>query len=740
MRRLLLLSLLSVPLAAQAPLERCDTARRHGHVEEARTCFTGLVANADPYLRAEGYWGLARYNEANEEFKKAIAAEPANPLVRVRWGRLFFERFNKQEALNLFEEALAIRKKYPQALLGIALVASEGYEKKAVELAEEAAQLQPTLVEARELLARLALEDGDLKRAEEQADKALSVSSEALDAMAVRATMEWMKQLDPSPATTVPWMQRVLAVNPRYGEAYAFAAHMLVLNRRYDEGIAFYKKALELNPALWEARSELGVNQMRLGYDDEARRNLETCFDNGYKDYATVNSLRLLDSYKNFVFLRTPATVLKLHKKEADLLRLYMQGELQRAMATYDKKYKMKLTIPVQLEVYPDHDDFAVRTVGMPGVGLLGVTFGSVVAMDSPSGRPPGSFHWASTMWHELSHVYVLTATHHRVPRWFTEGMAVHEETAVSPEWGDRLTPNVIEALQKKRLLPVAELDRGFIRPSYPSQVIVSYYQAGKICDFINERWGYQKLLDMMHSFSEAKPTAEVIEGNLGMKPEAFDADFLAWLTAQTKRTVEGFDEWQKRRAALAEKVQKKDWDTVIKEGDVRDLYPEYVEDNSVYEFLTSAYLAKGDKKSAIAQLDRYARSGGRSPELLKKLAALEEEAGDRKAAAAALQRIIYIYPVQDEDLHRKLGDLRMELGNVDAALVEYEAVLASKPTDPAGAHLRLAQALQKANRLPQAQEQLFLALEIAPGYRPAQKLLLELNRDPAAKKEQPKQ
>ena len=89
----------------------------------------------------------------------------------------------------------------------------------------------------------------------------------------------------------------------------------------------------------------------------------------------------------------------------------------------------MKLPGPVQVEVYPDHEDFAVRTLGMPGLGALGVTFGDVIAMDSPSGRKPGDFHWASTLWHEMSHVFILTATNHRVPRWFTEGLAVHEET-----------------------------------------------------------------------------------------------------------------------------------------------------------------------------------------------------------------------------------------------------------------------------------------------------------------------
>ena len=56
--------------------------------------------------------------------------------------------------------------------------------------------------------------------------------------------------------------------------------------------------------------------------------------------------------------------------------------------------------------------------------------------MDSPSGRAPGEFHWASTLWHEMSHVFTLIDDQFGVPRWFTEGIAVHEETAVNPGMG----------------------------------------------------------------------------------------------------------------------------------------------------------------------------------------------------------------------------------------------------------------------------------------------------------------
>jgi tetratricopeptide (TPR) repeat protein len=379
------------------------------------------------------------------------------------------------------------------------------------------------------------------------------------------------------------------------------------------------------------------------------------------------------------------------------------------------------------LEVYPDHEDFAVRTTGVPGLGALGVTFGTVVAMDSPSGRTPGEFHWASTLWHEMSHVYVLTATKHRVPRWFTEGLAVYEETATSPDWGDRLDPEAIGAIEKNKLLPVAELDRGFVRPSYPMQVIVSYFQAGQICGYIAQKWGYSKLLEMIHSFAELKTTPQVIQDDLKMSPEDFDKEFLAWLKANTKVQVEHLAEWKHAVKELSADLKAQRYDQVIENGTkIRDWYPDYVESGSVYQMLADAYQAKGDKKDAMVQLEKYSATGGRNSSLIKRLASLEQEAGENQKAAATLERLNYIYP-EDEDLHRRLGDLLLAQNKIPGAIREYQAVLAMKPLDQASAHYELAKALKVAQRPDDAREQVLEALEAAPGYKPAQQLLLEL-------------
>jgi tetratricopeptide (TPR) repeat protein len=713
---------LAASLAGASTPADCAALAHRGRRTEATACYQSLTLSADHYVRAEGFWGLERYQDANTEFRAAVAGDDRNAMYRVRWGRLMHERFNNQEAVNLFGEALQRDPKNADAYVGLALVAADSFERKARESAAKAIELNPSLVEAHELMAGFALEDSNQAEAVKEADAALKIAPDALDALALHAAIELVAD---RPADS--WIQKMLAVNTVYGEGYALMAHHLVINRRYEDGVTYYRKAIELDPRLWSARSELAITLMRLGQDDEPRRHLQLCYDNGYRDAATVNSLRLLDSYKNFVVSKDATTVLKLDKNEAELLRPYFDTMLKRAIAGYSKKYAMTLPGPVQIEAYPNHEDFAVRTMGMPGLGALGVTFGEVVAMDSPSGRKPGSFNWASTMWHELDHVFVLTATRHRVPRWFAEGLAVHEEGEGNPHWANRMTPEIVVAMKEKKLLPVADLDRGFIHPEYPEQVVVSYFQAGRICDYIQQQWGAEKLVDMVHAFEQVRPTADVIRQSLGLAPEQFDQQFQTWLYKQAGPIVTSFDEWRAHLKNMVEASAKKQTDVVLKEGDAaRRLYPEYVGEASPYTFLAELREAQGDKAGAVALLGDYQKFGGEDPETLKKLAALHEALGQLPDAAATLDEINNIYP-EDEELHRHLGELWLKARNYAGAVREYSAVVALNPLDKAGTFYNLAQALFAATRTEEAEQAVLKALEAAPDYRPAQQLLLKI-------------
>ncbi len=641
---------------------------------------------------------------------------------------LFHERFNNPEAVTLFREALQQDPNSAAAYLGLATVSAEEYDGKANEYLLKAESLDPKLAAAHELAARIALENDNRELASAEADKALALDSEAIEAMAIHAALELIadRQAD-------AWFARIASVNPHDGEAYQQVAHHLELHYRFTDSAAYDRRAVEADPRLWSAHAALGIALMRLGEVDEPAKELEIAYNKGYRNPATVNSLRLLDSFKNFEVTRQPTMIVKLDKKENDLLQPYVQAELHTILETYSKKYAMTLTGPVQVEMYPDHEDFAVRTMGMPGLGALGVTFGQVVAMDSPSGRKPGDFNWGATLWHEMSHVFIITATNQRVPRWFTEGLAVHEEGHHQPEWADRVTPDVLAAIRDKKLLPVLKLDRGFVFPEYPQQVIVSYFQAGSMCDYIGERYGEGKLLDMVHAYAAQKPTAAAVQDVLGVAPEVFDTQYLAWLDTKYGAEAAHFDEWRGKLKTLAAASQAKQTDTVLAQAPaVLALYPEYTGEANAYGMLADAQHGKGDAAGETKTLEEYTHSGGSQPEMLKRLAALQESAGDTQAAATTLTQVLYIYPVKDVDLHKHLGDLLLANKQYDGAVREYNAEVASAPLDRAGAEYNLAEAYFAAGKRDKAEESVLLALEAAPDYRPAQRLLLQLQQAPA--------
>ena len=63
-----------------------------------RLCASAVISllslHAQTLERAETLWKQQQYEAANAEFRALVAAHPKNPDYRVRWGRLFLERFN----------------------------------------------------------------------------------------------------------------------------------------------------------------------------------------------------------------------------------------------------------------------------------------------------------------------------------------------------------------------------------------------------------------------------------------------------------------------------------------------------------------------------------------------------------------------------------------------------------------------------------------------------------------------
>ena len=114
------------------------------------------------------------------------------------------------------------------------------------------------------------------------------------------------------------------------------------------------------------------------------------------------------------------------------------------------------------------------------------------------------------------------------------------------------------------------------------------------------------------------------------------------------------------------------------------------MDDANAYELMADADQAKGDAKSEAAILTAYEHEGGQMPDALKRLATLRRGRWDNQAeAAATLERLNYIYPVKDEDLHRRLGDLLYAQKQYEGAIREYSALVGVEPRGQGGRAVR---------------------------------------------------
>src|SRR5260370_5050284 len=229
---LALLSMCTACAVASAAVPAdCWSLRKHGHRQEARGCLDGLTRSGDAYPRVGGLGGLGEWEEEKEQFR--LATQPANSkaIYKVRWGMLLHERFNNPQAADLFREALAKEPSNGEAYLGLAIVSADGFDGKATEYAAKAIELDPKLAGAHELMAHLALENDEGDVAIAEADKALALDKDAMDAMAVHAAAEGIAHRSPE-----EWFAKIAAINPGsgYGEAYARVAHHLAMHYRYQ--------------------------------------------------------------------------------------------------------------------------------------------------------------------------------------------------------------------------------------------------------------------------------------------------------------------------------------------------------------------------------------------------------------------------------------------------------------------------------------------------------------------------
>lgn len=650
---------------------------------------------------------LGSYKDANDTLRDAVELAQKNKdaferaRANVEWAGLFLEKYRADNAEESLQEALSIDPENADAHALIARVRLDRGNRvaDAEEHIEKALQLHKTHPLALALRAEIFIDNEQYEEALPITAKLLAQNSTDLHARSLRAAALYL--LDRSGEYDAE-KTRALAVHPTYTTFFRTVADRLIVQHRYDEAVARLEQAVALFPKDYYALSELGSGYLRLGEDEKGLEALRRAWKGDRYNRRTLNLLNLFE--KTIATSYTVVTVdidpqkpgkgglrLRIPKAEQALLLPLLVPLIQTEWRDLVSRYQFTPKMPLTLELFSDADDYAIRTVGLPGLAALGVTFGQVVTGRSPA---QGDFNWALMVWHELSHVFAIQASRSRVPRWFTEGLSEWETTHARPDWVRRTHAEVYAALRDGTLLSIADLNTGFTRALDVAHIVVAYHEAALAIDFLVRRFGFPKIVQALQQFAAGKRTVEVLTSITGQSiaqlDQAFRADLKQKLAAYDGTFFVRPSDYSDRdglEKAIKQAESARDGDKkklarlhgLYAIGLVRSGGMRRENDRIDTEIAAALALEPGNKEALLAEGERLMKSGKKS-EAEARLRALIAQGGD------------------GFDVRQRLGDLYIEMNQPERGIEELSKAKKLDP-DRSEPYERLASLYVKQNR-----------------------------------------
>ena len=748
----LLESAVTTQAAGEAALELGLLQKRQfGKADIASKLLNRVLASATAVPEPESFYRAARaaqalgqLHDANTLYRAAVRSN--DPAMEAGWGELFLETQNPAEALKSFQKVLGQDGKWAPAHLGLARTLANEDPPAAAAAAEQALKIDPGYAEAELFLAELDLDNTRYDAARERIGRVLTANPSHLDARALLGAIAYVRDDKPAHEAEVA---RVLAINPAFGEVYRVAGELSARNYRFDEAVALTRKAITLDSTNIRAASDLGLHLMRTGDEADARKVLDSTFKAFPFDRVTFNLLGLLDKLEKFEVVQEGDLIFKFHPDEAKVLREYAIPLAKDALAKLSASYQFTPKGPILIEIFPVHDDFAVRNLGLPGlVGALGACFGRVVSMDSPRAKPPGSFSWEATLWHELAHVITLQMSNQRVPRWLTEGASVFEESRARPTWGGEMEVPFALAMERDRVLPLKDLNSGFTKPD---TIALAYYQASLLVRHIVDTHGEAALRSLVRVYADGVEGDAAVSKGLGVSIETLQGTFDKMLESrfaslraalrETGKPVAGMAQGDlaalKNEASLrpqSYRTQLQLGAALAKQGDkaafeplekAAALVPAAIGEDSPHAIMGALAERLNDPERAMREYAALLARDGTAIAAARRLSELATKAGNEKLVALANARIVELDPF-DAGTHTILGRAALRAKDPVVSTREFKVALAIGPADRASAHCDLAEGYLLANRPADAKREALAALEIAPSFERAQDILLK--------------
>jgi hypothetical protein len=354
-------------------------------------------------------------------------------------------------------------------------------------------------------------------------------------------------------------------------------------------------------------------------------------------------------------------------------------------------------------------------------------------------------------LWHEFCHVVTLQKTGNRIPRWLSEGISVYEERLRDPRWGQKMTPAFRQRIQDGKAVAIAKLSSAFLNAESGEDINYAYFQSSLAVEYIAIVHGLPALNNVLSDLGNGLAINDALERHAGGLA-ALEAGFTEFLSKQAAAlspeadfaTAELEQIPADDAAALAVFLQKHpnnvpaltrqaamqvDSSPQEAESTLRTLIRLVPEDDS-----------RGSARRTLADLLRKQNRSSEEADLLREhlkrsaddvesALRLQELCVEQKLHSEAVQLGQLIFaadPFRTAPLQRTV-DAAIADHNTPTAVAALEALLQLQPDDAPRLRFRIAQLLRTSDPTA-ARRQLLLALEQAPRFRDAHRLLLELS------------
>ena len=466
------------------------------------------------------YIELGMNEKAIEAFRTAIELDPDIPGLHKELGNLYRQMGLKEKAINEYRKAEAVSKSGGEYAANKAFKISDKQERRGFDYLDS--RVENVLKLGDEFL-----KDGSLDLAIEEFRIAVklepdsAITNQKLGDAYVKKGM-----LDEA----ITQYERVKELKPESSLSYLGLGIVHARMFDIDRAISYFERGISIDPAFPLLHFELAMAYMKADMLDEAIYELEKTVE---LDTINPQPKEILDKVKKekeaeegFVTIQNGPFILKYDPKQNRSFIDYTLQSLQKAYQKLvsDMSYQPKKNIIVKL--YPNLRQFHLAASTPEWfVGGVASAKDSKILLATPK-KEININKFPEVITHELTHVFTNLITFSNHPAWIHEGIALWE----ADQWDSRKEVVLKWAISEEELFSLEELKKPFTRLKDHRRINLAYAQSYTAVKFILDKYGREKLLEILDEFSKGNSVDKAARHVLNMAMEEFEQQWFDFI------------------------------------------------------------------------------------------------------------------------------------------------------------------------------------------------------------------